>query len=341
MNGKERFLSVFENSHYIPIFLRDFTLGMDVIKKGPQDLFCPYNPKMSSDSVVSFARMTGQDALIGCVHSPAYVIDQFGGEIKYSNKNYPIVVKHPLSSPSLLDGKDLFIKGLTLGAIESYKLTKERCSDLAIVGNVTGPLTKASVLMGMDTLSLAIYSDPEFVRQVINLGIEVTFIFLEKIRNYIDCVFVASASDNPDLFGIKPVMDFCVKNLNNMVKRVSNMGMKLIFHPHGDYTDEKLMKPILDTHIDCFHYSEKNDPLTICQMIGNKTAVMGGPDIIPTLYSGTSSEIVNETCRHIDACKDNCYIFSCSCSLHSGVPIENIETMISAYRNKVDSFNLN
>ncbi|MCQ2052570.1 MAG: hypothetical protein MJZ03_01335 [archaeon] len=313
---------------------------MDVIKKGPVDLFCPYNPKMSSDSVVSFARMTGQDALIGCVHSPAYIIDQFDGEVKYSDENYPTILKHPLSSPSLLDGKDTTIKGLALGAIESYKLTKEKCPDLAVVGNVTGPLTKASVLMGMDTLSLAIYSDPDFVHQVINLGTEVTFIFLEKIRNYIDCVFVASASDNPDLFGIGPIMDFCVKNLDNMVKKVSDMEMKLIFHPHGNYADKKLIKSILNTHIDCFHYSEKNDPLTICQMIKNESTVMGGPDIIPTLYSGTNSEIINETYRHVDVCKDSRYIFSCSCSLHSGVPINNIKTMISAYRTKISSLNL-
>ena len=54
---------------------------------------------------------------------------------------------------------------------------------------------------------------------------------------------------------------------------------------------------------------------------------MGGTDIVPTLYSGTKDEIISETKRYLEACSGSRYIFSCSCSLQRGTPIENILVM--------------
>ena len=87
------------------------------------------------------------------------------------------------------------------------------------------------------------------------------------------------------------------------------------------------MDPILSTGIDGFQFAEENDPSRICELIGDRCVIMGGTDIVPTLFSGTEREIVSETEMYLKACSGRRYIFSCSCSLQRGIPIDNVLRM--------------
>ena len=330
MDHRQRFLAHFDGEvpDRTPVFLRDFTLGLDILGVRTTDLFSnSYDPRLASRSVVSFGRQTGQDAIVGCVHSPAFIVENFGGRMKYPEWGIPSVIEHPISSPGTLDDINTTIKGKALEAVESYHISRKDCPDLAIVGNITGPLTKASVLMGMDMLSIALEQDPDFVTDVIETAIEATETFTEMIMDDIDAVFIASASDNPDLFGSEKICSVTAPYLKDMVKWIHHRGRPVIFHPHGDFCSKGLMDAVLDTGIDCFQFAEANDPSKICEHIGDRCAVMGGTDIVPTLYSGNKEEIIAESDRYILACSGNRYIFSCSCSLQRGTPIDGIKIM--------------
>ena len=222
-----------------------------------------------------------------------------------------------------------------MDAIQAYHITRKNCRDLAILGNITGPLTKASVLMGMDVLSLAIESDPDFVKGVIDIGMEATHSFMEAIRDDVDAFFIASASDNPSLFGTDIVNDLSVHYVKELSDFIHGLGKPSIYHPHGDYTSKELMDPVVSTGIDCFQFAEANDHCVICKLIDDRCIVMGGTDIVPTLYSGTEKDIVDETNKFLNACSDRRYIFSCSCSLQRGVPMESIRIMCDTVLNNI------
>ena len=335
MKQSERFLSPLrgEGPDILPVFLRDFTLGMDVLDVPTTYVFHDgMDPEHSSESVTAFARMTGQDALVGTVHSPAFLVEQFGGRMKYPERGVPSPEVHPFSSPSDLDRADTCPKGIALDAAEAYRITREACPDLAVIGNITGPLTKASVLMGMELLSISVETERDFVRDVIRIGEEFTDSFVDIISDDIDAVFAASASDNPDLFGIEKVIGYTVPYLSDIVRMAGRKGLPVIFHPHGDYCDSNLIEHIIGTGIDCFQFAENCDTVRIRSLIGGRCAVMGGTDIVPTLYSGSVDEIRSETERYKEAFSGSGYIFSCSCSLQRGVPLESIMTMMDAVR---------
>ena len=336
MDHRERFLAYFEGEvpDRTPIFLRDFTLGLDNLGCRTTDLLSEtYDSELSSRSVLSFGRLTGQDAVIGCVHTPAFLVDQFGGKMKVTEYGIPSVIENPLSSPGTLDGQETAIKGLALKAVESYHLTRRDCGGLAVVGNVTGPLTKASVLMGMDVLCLAMEQDIGFVKEVIELGIEATYSYLELIRDDIDVVFFASASDSPTLFGNDVIKDFSISYLKDMVVKVHSFGLPVIHHPHGDYYNREMIDSVLSADIDCFNFAENANPSSLCEMVDDRCVIMGGTEIVPTLFSGTREQVISETERYMGACSGSRYIFSCSCSLQRGTPIEPILTMCDAARN--------
>ena len=338
MDHKERFLSFFEGKipDRTPLFLRDFTLGLDNLGCKTTDLIGErYDSSLASKSVISFGRMTGQDAIVGCVHTPAFLVEQFGGTMKVPECGIPMPIVHPISSPDALDRADTSLKGKALDAVEAYHITKRDCSDLAIIGNVTGPLTKASVLMGMDVLSLAIHSDIDFVKGVIDTGMEATYSFMEAIRDDVDVFFFASASDNPSLFGNDIVNTVSVPYVKQLSDFTHRMDRPNIYHPHGEYTCKELMDPMVSTGIDCFHFAEANDHCVICKLINDRCIVMGGTNIVPTLYSGTEKEIVDETKKFLNACSNRRFIFSCSCSLQRGVPLESIRVMCDTVINHI------
>lgn len=342
MEHKERFLSFFEGEtpDRTPLFLRDFTLGLDNLGCRTTDLIGErYDSALASKSVISFGRMTGQDAIIGCVHTPAFLIEQFSGKVKVPEYGIPMPIVYPLSSPDTLDKADTSLKGKALDAIEAYHITKKNCEDLAILGNVTGPLTKASVLMGLDVLSLAIESDPDFVKDVIDTGMEATLSYMEAIRDDVDVFFIASASDNPSLFGIERVNEISVPYVKGLSDFIHSMDKLSIYHPHGDYTCKELMDPMVSTGIDCFQFAEANEHCVICKLIDDRCIVMGGTNIVPTLYSGTEKEIFEETSRFLNSCSNKRFIFSCSCSLQRGVPLDAIRVMCDTVKEHVRVIN--
>ena len=141
-----------------------------------------------------------------------------------------------------------------MDAVEAYHITAKAGTDLAILGNITGPLTKASVLMDINILSLALNDDMDFVKDVILIGTESTKSYLEMICDDIDAVFLASASDNPSLFGIEKVNGISVPYVKGLSDYIHGMDSYSIYHPHGDYTSGELMDPLVATGIDCFPF---------------------------------------------------------------------------------------
>ena len=332
--SREIFMSRVTNDPFdkMPIFMRDLTIGLDVIDVKTTDLFLPeYDPKMSADAVVAFQKKTEQDAVVGCIHSAAFIIEQFGGVMKYTDYGIPNVVKHPFEKVIDVKDYDAVPKGMSLKAMESYSMVRKRLPDVAVVANITGPLTKASVLTGVERLAIALETEMDYVEDVIAKALENTYYLLEDMDSdgSIDCVWLAAATDNPDLFGYDVYSKVVLEKLKKMVAKIHKIGYPVVFHPHGVFKKENdMLAHTIATGIDGFQFAEDNDPSEICEVIGKKCSVLGGTNVVPTLLTGSKDEIRSETRRYIDACRGTSYVFMSSCSLHRATPIENIMTMI-------------
>ena len=340
--ASEEFLSVLKcgTADRIPIFLRDLTLAMDAVNVRTTEVFTEqYNAELSARAIVTFQKMTGQDAVVGCIQSAAFNVESFGGVMKYPEYGIPVPLTHPFQGVVELPEVPE-ISGRAAGAIRSYSLVREMLPDVAVVGNVEGPFTKAGVLTGMDDLALMLISEKDRVNDIIELSTEHTMRFIEELdRNAsIDCVFLASASDNPDLFGCEIYRDVIVPNVRDLTSRIHKVGYPVIFHPHGVFMRDCMHDPFEDTirtGIDGLQFSEGNDPEEITSMIDGRCSVLGGTDIVPTLISGTDEEIKERTEYYIRGCSSGSHIFMPSCSLHRGTSISKIMKMIDVVRNNV------
>ena len=315
------------------MFLRDLTLGMDVTNVRTTDVFTKeYNHKLSAASVKAFREFCGQDAVVGCIHSAAFNVEAFGGKMKCPEYGIPSVIEHPFANITDVPEIPIEPTGKVIGALRSYSLVKESMPDVAVVANVEGPLTKSGTITGMETLSIYLETEKDLMNDIISLCMDHTQAFLERLDKdgSIDCVFLASATDNPDLFGCGIYSEFSVKWLKTLTDRVHKLGYPVIFHPHGIFTlpeTECIFDETIRTGIDGFQFAEHNDPRKIISMIDGRCSVLGGTDVVPTLLNGPDNRIKDETLGYIDVCKDVNHVFMCSCSLHRATPLNNIKVM--------------
>jgi uroporphyrinogen decarboxylase len=318
------------------MFLRDLTLGMDVTNVRTTDVFTrEYDHRLSAASVKAFRDICGQDAVVGCIHSAAFNVEAFGGEMKCPEYGIPSVLRHPFENITDIPEISLEPSGKALGALRSYSLVRESMPDVAVVANVEGPMTKAGTITGMETMIIYSETEKDLMDRIISICLDHTYAFLEKLdkSGSMDCVFLASASDNPDMFGYGIYNDHTVKWLKRMTSHIHRMGHPVIFHPHGVFTTpetERIFDATIGTGIDGFQFAEENDPREIISRIGGRCSVLGGTDVVPTLLNGPDERIRDETLGYIDACKDADHVFMCSCSLHRATPLRNIRIMSDA-----------
>lgn len=339
--GADTFLETLRGtrSERIPYFIRDMTLGMDVLGIRTTDVFGrTFDPERSSDCIVAFRDFTGQDAVIGCTHSAAFLIEQFGGTMKYPEYGIPVPTTHPLENVTDFSGYDPVPGDLMKLALRSYALTKARLPDTAVILNVTGPLTKAGVLAGMEYISMLSESDPDVLEDMLALCMEN---LSEVVRaacsdGSCDAGLLASATDNPDLFGTDIFERFSVPWTCRYVNVMHECGIPAIYHPHGTFFSEgvDLSEDILRTGCDGFHFPESNDLSIMKDRLGDRVCLLGGTDIVPTLMNGPAEKICEETEGYLDSFEDVDYIFTASCSVHRGIPLENIRTMCDTIRRR-------
>lgn len=340
MTPKETFMARLcgDGSERTPVFLRDLTLALDVIDARTTDVFTSeYDHKLSARAIIEFQRMTEQDAVVGCIQSAAFNVESFGGTMKYPEYGIPVPLTHPFQGlTELPDDISTDVSGKMKGAVRSYSEVRRRLSNVAVVGNIEGPLTKAGTLIGMDDLAMRISENDGMLRNVLDISIEHSVNYVDELNDdgSVDAVFIASATDNPDLFGPTAYGDIVVKRLKGMVDDIHGMGLPVIFHPHGSFDGlEHLFQRTIETDIDGLQFSEGNDPGTMTEWIDGRCAVLGGTDIVPTLYSGSDDLIRSETERYLNACSAGRHIFMPSCSLHRGTDIRRLNVMLNAVGN--------
>lgn len=344
MNGKERFLTSLgrRTPDRAPIFLRDLTLGLDESGLStPEVCAGMYDADKASRSIAALHRRLDQDAVVGCIHYVGMEIELLGGQVRFPEWGIPSVVMHPFqftNDPSF-ELLDLKRDGPFPNVLKCYAQVAESLGDTtAVVCNLEGPLTKAALLRGIENLALDMQFDPGLAGEYVNYATELGDEYLRAVDSSatLDCAFIAAASDNPDIFGPEAFHTYTMPGLTRLNRTARDLALPTIFHPHGDMSANaniSLLDDILATGIEGFQFAERNDPRRLLKLMGGKIALMGGIDAFSTLLLGPEEKIIDETDAYLHLFHPwTGYVFMCSCSLHRGMPLENVEIMMRCAR---------
>jgi len=217
------------------------------------------------------------------------------------------------------------------------KLVARYKGEFAIGVHLNDVLSIPRNLMGFEELMMAFAVEPELVRGLIEMSVDINIqLAAEAARHGAD--FVVTGDDyssaqapfmSPDTF-----RELMYPGLKRVVMGFHDHGLPVIKHTDGNIMP--LIDMIMDAGVDCL---DPIDPLGGMDMTymkktyGKRVALKGNVNCATTLVTGSVEEVVGETLDVIRAsAADGGFILSSSNSIHSSVNPANYLAMLSAIK---------
>jgi uroporphyrinogen decarboxylase len=326
----------------VPVFLRDLTLGLDVIDV-PTPRVCAgrFDAKLSSQAVVATQRLLGHDAVVGSIQFCGLETEMLGGELRFPERGIPTILRAPFADPEAVDRAELpdpLTDEPLANVVRSYALTSERIGkEVAVLGNIEGAVTKAGMLRGLEALLMDLLTDRTLAERTIEFASKLGEELAGALCSHgVNCsLFVAAASDNPDLIGPEDFTRYSLPGLRRIVEIGRGNDLPTVFHPHGIFTEpafSPLVSESIAQGIAGFQFAERNDLSFAKHTWGGETCILGGVDAFTTLLLGPEERIEAETRKYLEDCGPSGFVMMCSCSLHRGIPLGNVKAMVDACR---------
>ena len=309
-----------------------------LVDRRVRDALCPGNTGHND-----FAVKMGHDAVIV---DPIYKKEKIGSNrwlsewgyvTQDTNEEHGIEVESPIKTLADFERftpPDPHASG-RLAAVEAA--VREFRGDKAVIVHLNDVFSLPRYLMGMENLLMAIATEPELVKSLVELSVNVN---LELAKDVAACgaeiVYTGDdyAYTKGPLMSPKHFREFFYPGLCRVVQGFKELGLYVIKHTDGNLWP--ILDMIVDSGIDCL---DPIDPIAgmdlgeVKAKYGNRIAIKGNVDCAELLTFGTPEEVVEAT---KDALRKGMpgggYILSSSNSIHSAVKPENYAAMLQTLR---------
>ncbi|MCG2660162.1 MAG: uroporphyrinogen decarboxylase family protein [Kiritimatiellae bacterium] len=349
MNSKQRFLAALQHQPVDRVPLFDFLfqrpLFTEFIGRTPQ----AYNARDAMDLTLAL----GLDAVwipYGCFSgwSPAMIganqyRDEWGTTFQQDQASWPIdaPIAYPIQTRKDLQSycaPDPQAAG-RLKEVETAVAVNTALGDraVAICGGVTGPLTLMWMLTGYENICLALYDDPEFLKQLARLAVDFAAVAVTRMAAAgVDGVFVSEdlGCSAGGLLSREHFRAIVKPPLREICAHIRGQGLPVILHSCGriyDYLDD-----LAELDIDAVHPLQRTagmDLAVVKRRYGRRFCLFGNIDSSRTLPFGTPDEVEQEVREAIAiAAPGGGYVLGSDHSLHDGIPVKNIVRMFEVAR---------
>ena len=345
MNAKERFLTALNKQQPDMVPLYDFLFSPAIFKEVIGKTVEAYD---AVDAVACAKRLEFDGIWIPIGgyggYAPAYInentyIDEWGTTYCHNDASWPIdaPIAYPIKNRE--DYKNWKAPDPSDPArVQPLKdALKFNQNEIALGAGVLGPFTCASMLMGMEEMSIAFYEDPELVSSLIQEGADFSLkAGLKLIEAGADAIIIGDdLGYTNNLFASPATMrQYVLPRLKTMVEAYHVVGCKVILHCDGNIN--AILADVVGLGIDGLHPIEKKAGMNLSQIkkgFGTQVCLFGNVDSSTTLAYGTKEEIEEEVKQCLrDAAQGGGYIIGSDHSISKGVPVENAFAMFDAIK---------
>lgn len=341
MTGRERFLTAMHHGQPDRVPLFDFLFE--------QDLFQAVNGRRpevyNAEDAVECSLRLGMDAVwvpadgfagyAPTVISADTYIDEWGTTYKKNGTSWPI--DPPIGYPiETMEDLKNFVKpnaddpNRTKSLRDALKLADKR---IAVLGGINGPFTQLFFMMGMEEACIAAYEDPELFHAIMRLSNDYNLQVGKHILEAgADAIIISEDLGYNSGTFLSPEMTrtMILPYVRELTTEFKKMGATIMLHCDGNMN--AMLDDLASLGVDGWQPLErkgKNDLAHVKAKYGKVLTPIGNVDSSTTLPFGTKEDVIAQTkeCLRVGA-PGGGYILGSDHSLHDGIPVENIFTMI-------------
>jgi uroporphyrinogen decarboxylase len=207
----------------------------------------------------------------------------------------------------------------------------------AVIVHLNDVFSLPRYLMGMQDLLMAIVTDPELVRGLVEMSVTVNLELAKEVAaRGAKIVYTGDdfAYSKGPLMSPKHFREFFYPGLCRVMRGFKELGLYVIKHTDGNIWS--IMDMIIDSGIDCL---DPIDPLAgmdlaeVKAKYGHRVALKGNVDCAQLMTFGTPDEVIEATKVALrKGMPGGGYILSSSNSIHSSVKPENYSAMVRTLR---------
>ncbi len=291
----------------------------------------------------AFAVKMGHDAvLVGPRFDKTQIApDRWRSEWGYVTQStaeeHGIEVESPIKTMEDLDRyepPDLYAPG-RFDAID--EAVKEFKGKIAVGVHLNDVFSLPRYLLGMEHLLMCIALDPELVRALVDMSVEINLKLAKEVAaRDVDFVWTGDdyASNTGPMMSPQHFRDIFYPGLCRVMGGFKELGLPIIKHTDGLLWP--IMDMILDSGIDCLDPIDPQAGMDLAEVkakCGDRVALKGNVDCAATMTFGTPEDTVEETKRVLrTGAPGGGFILSSSNSIHSAVKPENYLALMQTWK---------
>jgi uroporphyrinogen decarboxylase len=221
------------------------------------------------------------------------------------------------------------------------KLVDEFAGDKAVIIHLNDVFSLPRYLMGMENLLMSIVTQPELVKALVALSVDVNLKMAKEVAaRGVKIVYTGDdyAYTKGPLMSPKHFRELFYPGLKRVMGGFKELGLMVIKHTDGDLWP--IIDMIIDSGIDCLDPIDPIAGMDIAEVkakYGDRVAVKGNVDCAETLTFGSQEEVVEETKEAMrKGMPGGGFILSSGNSIHSSVKPGNYLAMLQTWEKHRD-----
>ena len=296
--------------------------GMD---DGGASVIVKWTDKIETDIVSAVSGVF--TACLSAFGSPIH-IDRVGSPVDTGAAFKDPVEEIPLLDKSTIREK-LLANEFVQGMIRQTKNVKELAGDRKyLLGDIAGPFTMASVLVGAQDFIMLILDEPELVDKLLDFTCSVSAEMFRLLHeNGCDIAMPAEPMASGSMISQAMFEDLVVPGLE---KLKSMLPEYKYFFTHVCGASGARVKALRDAGVKAFSCDYLVDLDTALADADGGMVIMGNINPAGVLLSGTAEETYAEACERIRTAAGRGQILAPGCDMGADTPLENVMMMVKA-----------
>jgi len=232
------------------------------------------------------------------------------------------------------EGPDPWAPGRTKELENALEEAKGR---MAIVGCIDGPFTRPWFIAGMERFMLLCYDAPDIIEHLIEVCTDFAIIQGRRlVEAGADALIIADdlGHKTGPFLSLRQFHRYVLPEFRREMDELKKLDVPIILHSCGDVN--LYLPDLVDAGIDGLNPLQRTAGMDLEQVkktYGNQICLVGNINASETLPYGSPEEVEQEVIEALRvAAPGGGYVMASDHSLHCGIPVPNIMTMIETTR---------